>query len=414
MPTCIAIIAKGTQCTRRSSEGNERCSLHVNTLAVTGPNATAAKEMQYVHKKEIIEMAEAFHARREADPDNAENITRMYLADVTLRRAQQNRVFQELITRQRDHIRLTGVDPDGVAHERARARNREIVERRRAQEAQIRARNADIINRINNNIVNGGVNHLEAARQIVRERAAAVGVAARQIVRERAAAVGVAAQQAPPPLGLQARERPLAAFAADPQNVHTTAAVQQTKDIVAKIRETVVPEGYRWHPTISSKTPFEIGLECNLSQKAAWQMISQYAQDTSIYDIEVGIYGKVLDCVWQYVKASSDKEDLCRIIKRELEDNIGMCAQGNLSRICNVLAGYMEGIGSQESLSDRLGSLLPPLMELEDVTERIRQALVILRDNHVPEGEWDSWMDPLIEDEDRGVYGIFRDALLAV
>jgi hypothetical protein len=359
--------------------------------------------MQYVHKKEIREMEEAFHARREADPDNAENITRMYLADVTLRKAQQNRVFQELITRQRDHIRLTGVDPDGGAHERARARNREIVERRRAQQEQIRAQHADrinnLINGINNNIVNGGVNHLEAARQIVRERAAVVGVAA---------------QQAPPPLGLQARERPLAAFAADPQNVHTTAAVQQTKDIVAKIRETVVPEGYRWHATISSRTPFEIGLECNLSQKAAWQMISQYAQDTSIYDIEVGIYGKVLDCVWQYVKASSDKEDLCRIIKRELEDNIGMCAQGNLSRICNVLAGYMEGIGSQESLSERLGRLLPPLMELEDVTERIRQALVILRDNHVPVGEWDSWMDPLIEDEDRGVYGIFRDALLAV
>jgi len=155
-------------------------------------------------------------------------------------------------------------------------------------------------------------------------------------------------------------------------------------------------------------------LECNLSQKAAWQMMSQYAQDTSIYDIEVGIYGKVLDCVWQYVKASSDKEDLCRIIKRELEDNIGMCAQGNLSRICNVLAGYMDGIGSQESLSERLGRLLPPLMELEDVTERIRQALVILRDNHVPVGEWDTWMDPLIEDGDRGVYGIFRDALLAV
>jgi len=399
MPTCIAIIAKGTQCTRRTTEGNERCSLHVNTLATTGPNRTAAKEMQYLHKKEIREMAEAFHTRREADPDNAENITRMYLADVTLRKAQQNRVFQELITRQRDHIRLTGVDPDGRAVEHARARNRENAERRRAQLAQIQARNADLINRINNNIVNGGVNHLEAARRIVRVRAAAVGVAA---------------QQAPPPLGLLARERPLAAFAADPQNVHTTAAVQQTKDIVAKIRETVVPEGYRWHPTISSKTPFEIGLECNLSQKAAWQMISQYAQDTSIYDIEVGIYGKVLDCVWQYVKASSDKEDLCRIIKRELEDNIGMCAQGNLSRICNVLAGYMEGIGSQESLSERLGRLLPPLMELEDVTERIRQALVILRDNNVPVGEWDSWMDPLIEDEDRGVYGIFRDALLAV
>ena len=140
-------------------------------------------------------------------------------------------------------------------------------------------------------------------------------------------------------------------------------------------------------------------------------MISQYAQDTSIYDIEVGIYGKVLDSVWQYIKNSSDKEDLCRIIKRELEDNIGMCAQGNLSRICNVLAGYMEGIGAQESLAERLGRLLPRLMEVEDMTERIRQACMILRDNRVPAAEWYTWMEPLLEEDGHALYEYIREEL---
>ena len=124
-------------------------------------------------------------------------------------------------------------------------------------------------------------------------------------------------------------------------------------------------------------------------------MISQYAQDTAIYDIEPGIYGKVLDSVWQYVKNSPDKADLCVIIKSEMEDNIGMCAQGNLSRICNVLAGILEGIGSQESLSERLGRLIGPLLEIEDARQRISRAMGILTENNVPDDEWSAWIDPL-------------------
>jgi hypothetical protein len=200
-------------------------------------------------------------------------------------------------------------------------------------------------------------------------------------------------------LDAQAQQGELHAFVNDRQNVHTSAAVKQTKEIVERIRKIPVPEGYRWHATESSKTPFEIGLECKLSQKAAWQMISQYAQDTAIYDIEPGIYGKVLDCVWQYIKNSPDKADLCVIIKSEMEDNIAMCAQGNLSRICNVLAGILEGVGSQESLSERLGRLFGPLMEIEDLRDRIARGINILQENHVPSDEWSAWMEPLNEIE---------------
>ena len=184
-------------------------------------------------------------------------------------------------------------------------------------------------------------------------------------------------------------------FASDAQNVHTSLIVDQTKETIKKIREIPVPEDYRWHVENCSKTPFEIGLECKLSQRAAWQMMSQYAQDTAIYDIEPGIYGKVLDSVWQYVKASPDKADMCRILKQEMEDNIGMCAQGNLSRLCNILAGYMDGVKQKESTAEILGRLFPKLMELEDEDIRVSKAVKILVENNVPEKEWQTWIGPL-------------------
>jgi hypothetical protein len=63
----------------------------------------------------------------------------------------------------------------------------------------------------------------------------------------------------------------------------------------------------------------------------------------------------VLDGLWQYIKHSEHKKDLCKILAAELKENVGQCLQGNLSRLCNVLAGYMEGVGSQESVAEILG-----------------------------------------------------------
>lgn len=189
----------------------------------------------------------------------------------------------------------------------------------------------------------------------------------------------------------------LAKFTKDPQNVHTKSSVDMTKNIVSTILKVPVPEGYRWHPTDCSKTPGEIIMECKLSQKAAWQMMSQYAQDTSIYDIDVGIYGKVLDSAWQFIKNHAEKDSLVAILRSEMQDNIGMCAQGNLTRICNILAGYMDGVGSQESLSERLGRLLPPLRKIENLDERRGRINEILKENAVPTGEWDAWIEAVME-----------------
>lgn len=191
----------------------------------------------------------------------------------------------------------------------------------------------------------------------------------------------------------------LARFARDAQNVHTAQMVKQTKEIVARILKVPVPDTYRWK-TGSVKTPGEIMMECGISQSAGWQLMSQYAQPVSIYDMGVGIYGKVLDSVWQYIKGSPDKEDLCKILKQEMEDNIGMCAQGNLTRICNILAGYMEGVGSTESLAERLGRLMPGLMSVDDQKDRVRQAVQLLKDNGAPREEWEDWISPLVDDGD--------------
>ena len=135
--------------------------------------------------------------------------------------------------------------------------------------------------------------------------------------------------------------RELQRFAQDNQNVHTLEALNRTKEIVKNVLKIPVPPIYKWNVRTISKTPGAIIINCGLSINAGRCMVDRYTLDDNIYEMGKGIYGRVLDGVWQYIKNSEDKKDLCKILAQELKDNVGMCLQGNLSRLCNVLAGYM-------------------------------------------------------------------------
>jgi hypothetical protein len=189
----------------------------------------------------------------------------------------------------------------------------------------------------------------------------------------------------------------LNAFANDNQNVHTTIVVNQTVNVVNKIREIPVPEDFRWNKDKCSKTPADIILHCELTPTATFQMMSKYCSDETIYDMDEGVYGKTLDSVWQYILNSEDKECLIRTLKQEMEDNIGMCAQGNLSRLCNILAGYIDDVVPVENVSDVLGRLFPPLLDIPDVDTRIETAKNILKNVGLPPDRWNDWLESVIE-----------------
>jgi hypothetical protein len=186
------------------------------------------------------------------------------------------------------------------------------------------------------------------------------------------------------------------AFHEDNQNVHLTVTVNEVvKKTIQKVITIHVPAEFCWNMETLSKTPGEIIAECKLSIAAGKLLMEKYTSDETIYDMVSGIYGKTLDSVWQYIKNSSDKAVLIKTLKTELEDNIGMCAQGNLTRLCNVLQGYLDDMPAP-SIAEILGDLLPPLMHIMDLTVRREKALQIMRTHNVPEDQQDMWLEPLM------------------
>jgi hypothetical protein len=201
------------------------------------------------------------------------------------------------------------------------------------------------------------------------------------------------------------RERTLAEIAADRQNIHTAEVVKKFKDMVERIRKIEVPEEYRWNMTKMSKTMIEIISECDLTPRAAWQFSSKYCSDETIYEMEEGIFGKLMDAVWQHVKNLEDPASLKQIVKEELEMNIGTCAQGNLTRVANILVGILDGLDPQEeSRLEKIGKAINEVRRTLTVGMTRSQIVLATMKVLVPFGmtaaEMKPWVDAVADSVD--------------
>lgn len=335
---CVAIKANGIPCGKGTGP---LCGTHQRQQALAGgPAKYEVDQMRVVHANELRLLKVAYKARIQNNPDRTVGwgVDQKMLYDHTRHTVRQRQILAEteLIIRHEAELDAANVNPDADADVQARIARRDR-------------------DRINN----------------------AMAPAARD----------------DPVLGY------LGQMAADPQNVHTTRVVEHTKAIIDRVLTIHVPEPYRWNTTTCSLTPGEIMFTCKLSPTAAWQMSAKYCQAETIYEYSGGIYGRVLDSVWQFILDSPDKEDMCRGLRQEMEDNIGMCAQGNLSRLCNILSGYLDGVVITESVAERMGRLLPPLLEIDDDDLRFLNVLRILKTEDVPKSEWIVWAEPLFPDQ---------------
>ena len=417
---CQVYTTKGTQCSKAHKVNLAYCGLHETKRESTGPHRFASEQLAIKHKFENKAQIEEFSTRRTnaESPQEIRAITNEQTiaeAHMTVRHRTE---FQALRDAQEAEIVANGGrDPDEPARMtrelisfRAQAfrvaqwiirrwthiadRNHFLPElenirvrvRNMRQGAHVTQHNRVLIDEIDRSITERLDEFMARAMQDLENGGGIRGWGGEDVLP--AQRLGARAMALPNP-------NVLARIANDNQNVHTELVVNQTKKNVAEILKIPVPEIFKWQRNKLSMTYKTIIMFCHLSPKSTWQFSSMYCSDATIYDLEPGIFGKVVDGVWQFIRSSPDKADLKKILAAELRDNIGMCAQGNLSRMCNVLQGYLDGIGQKESVSVILGREFSKLMEIADEVERILTGTAILRNNAVPDDQWETWLEPL-------------------
>jgi hypothetical protein len=355
MQQCCTIIPKGTQCSRRVLDA-VRCKQHEEIYQITGPNQTRKNELKYIHDLNMVKISNQYY-------DNTRRTEADRIKKVNDERVENIRYLSAL------HSLELKIQEETTARGGVNA-DEEFIQRHRERQ----------------------VRRFEQRRQNILRRREAWENAARLQGRPQGANLHGQVQNA---AVNQLQNPDLGQIANDKQNVHTTVVVNTVKETVKKILEIQVPIEYR---TETMKTMTEIIETCKPSLRATWQMTSKYCnQQEDIYDLGPGIFSRLLNAIWQFIKASEHSDDLRKILSSELEDSVGMCAQGNLSRICNTLNGYMEGLDLR-SRTEILGEKLSRLMEIVNIIERVQNARTILADMKIPETEWETWIDPLKED----------------
>lgn len=340
MAQCVGVKKDGVRCAVMviGDAQHTRCGTHMATLNKVGPNQIRRDELKYTHLRMNHQIYVRFNALFQRTTDRIEysRQRRLYHGEIReemIRYQLEVHTLEETITRETEANGGVNADEPFIERQRQRARERHRIMRERIQ-----AR----IQQIHN-------------------------------------------------LPAQERRGDLRILANDRQNVHTHVIVQKVKETVQKVLNIPVPPEYQ---TDTLKTPGEIILECKLSKQAAAHMMVRYCNDENIYELGAGIYGRVLNSVWQYTKASPDAADLKKILAVEMEDNIGMCAQGNLSRLCNILSGYLDGLNvNVKSMNEILGERFALLRAIENEEERLTAGYKILRELNVPEEQWPNWIE---------------------
>lgn len=390
--SCIAIVqSHGDVCRKKTVDGAERCKVHMKSLENHGPVGVEKLELKAIYYRALNrnwQERQGPNGRPELDYLTSE----FYIGLIFRHKDIPRHVKRAILAKHADVPGQGDADlpPDVSAEElgiQAQNRAQEIIQRNIALDEAQREREEWQEQERAERLAQIARDHEENMAQINMRLG---GDPDAGFLDRLLAHVAEPRPPAPP--------NTLAAFAEDRQNIHTQVAVDHAKRMVGIVRKIEVPTDFRWNRTECSKTPGDIIRECRLSVRAAQQMMGHYLSSDRIYDMDKGIYGKVLDSVWQYILNSPEKADLVKVLKAEMEDNVGMCAQGNLTRVCNILAGFVDGISQQESPADMLGREVPKLADLADISERARRLTEVLAESGLPADKWSDWVSAVFED----------------
>jgi hypothetical protein len=182
----------------------------------------------------------------------------------------------------------------------------------------------------------------------------------------------------------------LEALARDRQNVHTSAVTQQTRTGLDVLLETPVSS--------TQETLREIQRVWEKSHTRSIRMVLQDMHQW--YSVSLcrteddWLYRRTLDGLWAYIQRSPAKDDLAERLWEECYESVGMCCDGHLSRLCNVLCGFTEEFKPPVSVGELLQQRMAVIAEKQiPVEEKVGEAWAVFEELSVPMDQREAWVD---------------------
>ena len=205
--------------------------------------------------------------------------------------------------------------------------------------------------------------------------------------------IGYADRPRPPP-----RPIGLAAFALDRQNVHTRETSETTNKGLRILLEVPVADPANIYAVIVdtyARMPFAnmIASMSRADMNVLHDVVKWY--NTSLCHVpDDFLYKRTLDALWVRIQASEHKTELKKRLWEEWTESVGMCCDGHITRLVNVLVGFdpefLPPVSAGELLQQRMATLAGLEIETE---EKVLRANAIFDELGTPAEERTAWIE---------------------
>lgn len=191
------------------------------------------------------------------------------------------------------------------------------------------------------------------------------------------------------------RIRNLGDVAHDGQNVHTKEVVVQTNEKMEILQSITVKQ--------KQKTLSEIETAWMGQHYVNYTKLTSVLEDMRKWGNTESVcaegdwaYRKALRGLWTKIQTNPE---LVQRLWEESLDSLGMCAQGHLSRLANVLVGFEEGVKAPINMKELFQNEISLLAAKEMANEeKERQAKSLMDTYSIPEEERQVWLEAVLSE----------------
>ena len=184
-------------------------------------------------------------------------------------------------------------------------------------------------------------------------------------------------------------------FAADSQNVHRKEVSAQTNKATKFLMNIKLPKKRQnelWKVLVTAFLRF-VTANMGLFTSVIYD-VSVWLKKDTCRELNDKLYRELLYRLIVYIQNSEHRDELFKRLWEECCDSLGMCCEGHISRLCNVLVGYVEGLDPPISLGELTQQKMAAIAGMEASEDDKRRMANEFFDTHaVPAGERMAWLE---------------------